>query len=450
MPGSGQVLDRDGHPTHIVVFDQPSENNAAMLSSMMGDRNPKGSAGALRFRARGARKTSALLYERLAVAEMDMTEAEASDMRGQSGIAAVERNEVMSIPRPVRAEPEGAQDLEEMGRRPPAAALDAGTHAYLRGMRDLANLLLGDAAPSGQAAGARASWQSRNWTTWGLNAIGSDRRPDLTGAGVKVAVLDTGLDLTHPDFAGLPAEQTASFVGTASAQDGHGHGTHCCGTVAGPAQPAFGPRYGVAPEVDLLVGKVLADDGFGMMSQIIDGITWALNEGAQVISMSLGSPRAAGAGFSRVYELVFRRLLSEGVLPICAAGNESDRPGLIAPVGNPAACPGAMSVAALDRRLNPGDFSCGQVDQIGLLDIAGPGVGVHSAWTGGSYRRISGTSMATPHVAGVAALHLQDDPSVTGDDLRALMKLQATPIGPVRDFGAGLVQVPAAADTPIG
>jgi subtilisin family serine protease len=286
--------------------------------------------------------------------------------------------------------------------------------------------------------------------TWGLDAVGVLRRPDLSGAGIKVAVLDTGLDLTHPDFSHVAAANTASFVGTATAQDGHGHGTHCCGTVAGPQAPGFGPRYGVAPGVELLVGKVLADDGFGMTSQIIDGITWALDQGAQVISMSLGSRRAEGAPFSRVYEMVFRRLLAEGVLPICAAGNESDRPDVIAPVGNPAACPGSMSVAAVDRRMAPGFFSCGQVDQIGLLDIAGPGVGVHSAWTGGGYKRINGTSMATPHVAGVAALHLQADPSVTADDLRALLKMQARPLGPVRDFGAGLVQVPADPDGLVG
>ncbi|ABV92006.1 peptidase S8 and S53 subtilisin kexin sedolisin [Dinoroseobacter shibae DFL 12 = DSM 16493] len=449
MPGSGQVLNRDGHPTHIVVFEKPSENNAAMLSSMLGDRSPKGANGALRFQARGARKTSALLYERLAVAEMDMTEAEARDMRDQSGIAAVERNEVMSIPRPVRLDPAEAQEAEE-GLRPPSRAMGAERDAYLRGVRDLANMLLGEGPRPTGPAGAQGFWRPRNWTTWGLDAIGSDRRPELTGEGVKVAVLDTGLDLTHPDFTDVLGARTASFVGTETAQDGHGHGTHCCGTVAGPLQPALGPRYGVAPGAELLVGKVLADDGFGMMSQIIDGITWALNEGAQVISMSLGSARAEGAGFSRVYEMVFRRLLSEGVLPICAAGNESDRPGLIAPVGNPAACPGAMAVAAVDRRMDPGDFSCGQVDRIGLLDIAGPGVGVHSAWTGGGYRRISGTSMATPHVAGVAALHLQADPSTTGDDLRALMKMQATALGPVRDFGAGLVQVPANPGVPVG
>lgn len=442
MPGTGNVLNRDGHPTHIVVFDRPSEQNAALLSSMMGGGAPKSSKGALRFEARGARKTSALLYERLAVAEMDMTEAEAADLRGKSGIAAVERNEVMSIPRPVHMDPDEARDTD--GTDAPAApgAMGSEMTGYLRGVRDLADMLLGDGArPLGLPA-MKEPWRPRIRATWGLDAIGISRRPDLSGEGIKVAVLDTGLDLTHPDFSDVQSGNTASFVGSETAQDGHGHGTHCCGTVAGPERPSFGPRYGVAPGVELLVGKVLADDGFGMTSQIIDGITWALEQGAQVISMSLGSRRAEGAPFSRVYEMVFRRLLGEGVLAICAAGNESDRPDVIAPVGNPAACPGAMSVAAVDRRMEPGFFSCGQVDQIGLLDVAAPGVGVRSSWTGGGYNRINGTSMATPHVAGVAALHLQADPTVTADDLRAVLKMQCRPLGPNRDFGAGLVQVP--------
>ena len=199
--------------------------------------------------------------------------------------------------------------------------------------------------------------------TWGLQAIGVTSPSALTGRGVRVAVLDTGIDLGHADFAGrIQANNTRSFVEGQAVQDGNGHGTHCCGTIAGPLTSVAGRRYGVAPNVELFVGKVLSNQGSGFDDQIIAGIEWAATSGARVISMSLGSARGVGDAFSPLYERVAERLLREnpGVLLIAAAGNDSNRPFFTRPVGNPAACPSIMGVAAVDADLRIAPFSNGR------------------------------------------------------------------------------------------
>uniref|UniRef100_UPI00374896A8 S8 family serine peptidase n=1 Tax=uncultured Deinococcus sp. TaxID=158789 RepID=UPI00374896A8 len=201
-----------------------------------------------------------------------------------------------------------------------------------------------------------------------------------TGRGVKVAVLDTGVDLTHPDLTVLPGNAVSFVASEPGAQDEHGHGTHCAGVVAGRAQPAGGRRYGVAPEVTLLVAKVLDRSGRGNDDQIIDAIDWATDQGAEVLSMSLGSARPAGSPPSVRYEVIARRLLEQGVLLVAAAGNESLRPEAVAPVGNPAACASVLAVGAVDGRDRIARFSCGDVDGLGAVDVVAPGVGVLSAW----------------------------------------------------------------------
>jgi subtilisin family serine protease len=148
-----------------------------------------------------------------------------------------------------------------------------------------------------------------------------------TGAGVTVAVLDTGIDLDHPDFRGrfIEGADAVSFVEGEDVRDLNGHGTHCAGVIAGPVSPACGTRYGVAPQVKLLVGKVLrGTEGEGYDSDILDGIDWAADQGAQIVSMSLGAPRNPGAPYNTVYERVAAHFLrgAQGPLLIAAAGNE--------------------------------------------------------------------------------------------------------------------------------
>ncbi|MEZ0244599.1 MAG: S8 family serine peptidase, partial [Sphingomonas sp.] len=204
-------------------------------------------------------------------------------------------------------------------------------------------------------------------STWGLDKT-NVLNAALSGAGIKVAVLDTGFDLGHPDFLGRQVT-SSSFVPNQTVQDLHGHGTHCIGTACGPLAPHNVPRYGIAYDAHIFAGKVLSNSGTGSTGGILAGINWAIANGCQVISMSLGS----SAGPQPYYEQAAQRALAAGSLIIAAAGNASSRPGHIAPTGAPANSPSAFAVAALDQNLGIAPFSCG-----GKVEIAGPGVDVFS------------------------------------------------------------------------
>ncbi|GAA4881155.1 S8 family serine peptidase [Saccharopolyspora cebuensis] len=289
-------------------------------------------------------------------------------------------------------------------------------------------------------AGAAAPPEGEH--TWGLRAVGADRAQQ-TGAGVRVAVLDTGMDLKHPDFAQRDIV-TGTFVDGQDVQDGHGHGTHVIGTACGPRTSEAGPGYGVASEASIYAGKVLGDNGSGTDSGILSGIQWAISNGCAVVSMSLGAATQPGQAYSQAFERVARRAMERGTLIIAAAGNESQRStGAIAPVGHPANCPSIMAIGATDQQDQIADFSSGTVDQIGQVDLVGPGVDVYSSWPGAErYRKISGTSMATPHVAGLAALHAQQHKERAWGLWARLSQVARRMPLPSTDVGAGLGQVP--------
>jgi subtilisin family serine protease len=262
-----------------------------------------------------------------------------------------------------------------------------------------------------------------------------------TGRGIRVAVLDTGVDLAHPDLAGRAVTAT-SFVPGQSAQDGHGHGTHCVGTACGPRTVAGSRGYGVAPEAEVLVGKVLSDEGSGTDAEILAGIAWAVRNGCQVISMSLGADTPEP---SPAYTAAGRRALDQGSLIVAAAGNNADRgSGEIGFVGAPANSPDVLAVGALDALLEVASFSARSTALPGgQVDLAAPGVDVYSSWPVPTcYDTISGTSMATPHVAGLAALWAEET-GLRGRDLwwaldRASRRLPL----PSVDVGSGLPRAP--------
>jgi subtilisin family serine protease len=264
--------------------------------------------------------------------------------------------------------------------------------------------------------------------TWGL--VACKVPPSLrSGVGIKVAVLDTGFDLGHPDFVGR-AVMSAQFVGQ-PVQDLHGHGTHCIGTACGPKSPAGStPRYGIGHRTTIVVGKVLSNSGFSVGGSVLNGMNWAIAARCPVISMSLGSQ----VGPQPAYTNAGQAALNNGCLIVAAAGNSNG-----APTGAPANSPTIMAVASLDSNLAPSSFS-----NAGKIEIAAPGRDVFSSWPRPTrYRTISGTSMATPHVAGCAALWAETSPNLRGINLWRRLQASAKRLPfPATKVGAGLVQAP--------
>jgi subtilisin family serine protease len=312
--------------------------------------------------------------------------------------------------------------------------------------------------------------------TWGVRAVGADTTP-MTGQGIVVAVLDTGIDAAHPAFAGVELVQK-DFSGEGNG-DQNGHGTHCCGTIFGRA--VNGTRIGVAPGVQkALIGKVLDRNGGGSSEGIVEAILWAVDQGAHVISMSLGidfggyvkflvdvqrmpielATSRALEGYrtnTRLFDTLSEHIKSRATgshptLLVAAAGNESRRdqdPDFEVAVAPPAIAEGIVSVAALGE--GPDGYRTAPFSNTGA-NLSGPGVNILSAAMGGGLRALSGTSMATPHVAGVAALwaqHLLARDALNVFNLigrlagSASSKGLAPNVDPF-DVGAGMVQCPQA------
>jgi subtilisin family serine protease len=310
-------------------------------------------------------------------------------------------------------------------------------------------------------------------TAWGVTAVGA-ADTHFTGAGVRVAVLDTGIDAGHPAFTGVTLKQQ-DFTGEGNG-DENGHGSHCAGTILG--RDVDGTRIGIARGVtDLLIGKVLTKTGRGSTANLATGINWAVNNGANVISVSIGLdfteyvrmlveekdvPVAAATSIAlsayretiRMFDALSQMVRSEvgqfgNAIVIAAAGNESERPKYTIDCSPPAAAEGFVSVGALQEQ-NGNALTVASFSNTSPR-VAGPGVQIVSAKAGGGLSVKSGTSMATPHVAGVAALWLEslraDDPDVTMRTLSARLIGTASmdrihDVNDRRDSGSGLVQAP--------
>jgi subtilisin len=332
------------------------------------------------------------------------------------------------------------------GSGPSGRTASAGdTAEYLRGYRDgILSMAGGGATGPGRpvAPPVAAAVHDETEATWGLQVTGV-LNSKHTGEGVKVAVLDTGIALGHPDFVGRVVASQSFVPGVTTAEDGHGHGTHVAGTACGPLQPTRGPRYGVAPGAQLYVAKVLGDDGFGLDPWFLAGLNWSLTQRCRIANMSLaGEP---GASYDLNFEYIVQAALEQGMLVVGAAGNESNRAlGDIRPVDHPANCPSILAVAAVDAAMNVANFSnAGYDPREGQIDIAGPGVDVLSAWPPDRTLFDSGTSMAAPHVTGIAALYAQAFPTATARELWTLLTTHSRRLNlPSADVGAGLVTAP--------
>lgn len=238
-----------------------------------------------------------------------------------------------------------------------------------------------------------------------------------TGKGVKVAVLDTGVDTSHPD---LKDQVIASknFTSAADATDHYGHGTHVASIVAGTGAKSGGKYKGVAPDAEILNGKVLDDTGSGDDSGILAGMEWAASQGASVVNLSLGGPDSPG--LDPLEAEVNKLSATKGILFAIAAGNDGPES-----IGSPGSADAAITVGAVDKKDKLADFSStGPRLGDGAIkpDVTAPGVDITAAAAKGSvidqevgekpegYLTISGTSMATPHVAGAAAILKQEHP----------------------------------------
>jgi subtilisin len=282
------------------------------------------------------------------------------------------------------------------------------------------------------------------FATWGVQAVGVAASRH-TGRGVRVAILDTGIDVSHPDFAGRRIECRSFIAGGVAGADASGHGTFCAGIAAGPEQPRDAPRYGVACNADLYIVKVLEDDAQGTDGNVLAGIDWAVRNQCAVVSLSIGTPVHVGDSYPAVYEQAAAEALAAGTVLIAPAGNTSERPDNVAPVDQPANCPSVISVGAVDHQFVVAPFSNGGVNAHGgEIDVVAPGVAIVSAAPGPSLYQVgSGTSTAAPFVAGVAALLAEADPLARGGELRKrLLRAVRSLPGAVRDVGAGLVQAP--------
>ncbi|HYU50466.1 MAG TPA: S8 family serine peptidase [Candidatus Limnocylindria bacterium] len=266
----------------------------------------------------------------------------------------------------------------------------------------------------------------------------------FTGAGARVAVIDTGIDLTHPDLvAGIDAALGLNCITAGPPQDGHGHGTHVAGIIGARAGNGIGV-IGVAPNVRLVAIKALNDQGEGNWSNVICGIDYVTglatdgdpSNDVDVVNMSLGDTGDVGNCNDGGLREAICRSVAAGVVYVAAAGNSATD----ASTFIPAAFPEVITVSAMtDFDGEPGGlagcqflielfyFACD--DELAFfsnygsaIDVTAPGVAVYSTWTGGGYKSISGTSMAAPHVAGVAALVRAANQSLTPTQIETLLE----------------------------
>ncbi len=279
------------------------------------------------------------------------------------------------------------------------------------------------ALPGGLGGVQRTGWA---FSKTGLDAL---KARGLDGRGVTVAIVDTGVDATHPDLQGAHIVAWKDLAGgKASPYDDEGHGTHVAALVAGQS-----PLRGGAPAVNLIVVKVFDSTGNATDQRVADGIQFAVDHGAQVIGLSLGGGSFPLLGTQS--ENAAKAAVNRGVLVVAAAGNAGPNSG---DVSAPADVQGVIAVAAVDEGLRVADFSSRGSDGSPLVagiglprqapdqkpEIAAPGVKIASAWPNGGYAVASGTSMAVPFVVSALALMLQAHPGAAPADANGVEKVK--------------------------
>ncbi|HEY8891130.1 MAG TPA: S8 family serine peptidase [Clostridium sp.] len=279
-------------------------------------------------------------------------------------------------------------------------------------------------------------------TNWGVADIKAPTswHSGLTGKGINIAIIDTGAG-PHSDLLMAGGTNVINGSTTTSYADDNGHGTHVAGIIA--AKGLNGGVEGVAPGASIYAVKALNSTGNGYTSDIISGIDWAINNKMNIISMSLGSAESDTALQSAV-----DTAYNDGLLIVAAAGNDGNNSGTGTNTEYPANYSSVIAVGAVDSNNNRAYFS----STGSKVEVSAPGVNVESTYLNNSYKAMSGTSMATPFVAGDLALLKQEYPSDTNAQLRQLLDTNVTDLGIIgRDslYGFGLIQSPTTATTPV-
>ncbi|MCW2139562.1 S8 family peptidase [Actinoplanes cyaneus] len=288
-----------------------------------------------------------------------------------------------------------------------------------------------------EAPGGSDPYRGRQWDLTTMNVPAAWQRS--TGQGVTVAVIDTGVDASHPDLAGQVLTGYDAVADTGGGDtDPHGHGTHVAGTIAALTGNGIGVS-GIAPDVTVLPVRVLDAKGVGYDSDTAEAIVWAADHGADVINMSLGGTARSTAVTNAV---AYAR--GKGVVVVAAAGNERAQG---SPVSYPGADPGVIAVAATDS----GDVVAPYSNAGGYVDVAAPGSGILSTYptalAASGYATMNGTSMASPHVAAAAALLLGTRPDLTPDAVESALESTAKDLGTAgkdTDYGYGRIDAAAA------
>lgn len=278
--------------------------------------------------------------------------------------------------------------------------------------------------------------------SWGVRHIGSGEvhQDGNLGAGVKIAIVDTGIDYGHAELSAAYAGGYDFVNGNFDPMDDHGHGTMVAGVVSA-ARNGIGV-VGVAPAATLYGLKVLGADGSGYWSDVVAAIDWSRANGIQIVNMSLGSSRHPGT----TVETACLNAYQQGILLVAAAGNDGNPRGNRDTVGYPAKFDTVIAVSATDiDNERPSWSSTGPA-----VELAAPGVSIHSTTLNGAYATANGTSFSAPHVSGVAALVMSAYAGLSHEEVREWLQQTATDLGRPKWYGYGLVNAAAAALPPPG
>lgn len=284
--------------------------------------------------------------------------------------------------------------------------------------------------PGGGKKPPKEKPQPEETLPWGVDRIDAELAwVNSTGLGVKTAIVDTGIDADHPDLVDNVAGGVNIINPRKHYDDDNGHGSHVAGIVAA-VDNAIGV-IGVSPQASLYGVKVLDRNGMGWLSDVVAGLEWCINNGMDVVNMSLGT-----SSDSQTLHDAVTAVYNAGIVQVAATGNDGGS------VSYPAAYAQTIAVSATDALDNVTSWSNSGPE----VDLAAPGVDINSTYKGGAYKVLSGTSMAAPHVAGTAALVLENQPAYTPGQVLGVLTSTADDLGfSAIQQGAGLVDAEEAA-----